>query len=82
MTEITEPLIVDVDLKESDLQRANFWFRLGNGPARSYIAILLIGGLLILWRFGIINLFDNPLIAAVIVVALTLPQKRRRPDAV
>ena len=73
MTEIKEPLIVDVDLKESDLQRANFWFRLGNGPARLYIAILLVAGLLILWRFGTANVFDNPPIATVIVVALIMP---------
>jgi hypothetical protein len=73
MTEPKEPLIVDVDLKELDLQRANFWYRLGSGRARFNIAILLVAGLLILWRFGTADLFANPPIAVVIVVAPILP---------
>lgn len=36
MTEANEPLIVDIDLKESDLQRASFWFRLGAGLLGNY----------------------------------------------
>lgn len=60
MTETNEPLIIDIDLKESDLQRANFWFRLGKWSTRLLLAMLFIAGLLLLWRFQSSNLFENP----------------------
>ncbi|MGH9972210.1 MAG: YcxB family protein [Pyrinomonadaceae bacterium] len=72
MSDTNEPLIVDVDLKESDLQRANFWFRLGKWSTWLYLVMLLVGGLLVLWRFKA-NLFDNPPMATVIIVSLALP---------
>ena len=73
MTVTSEPLIVDVDLKEFDLQRANFWFRLGQWSTRLFLVMLLVGGLLLLWRFQSTDLFSNPPLATVVVVTLLLP---------
>ena len=61
MTETNEPLIVDVDLKESDLQRANFWFGLKSWSNRLMLAIMPIAGLLLLWKADLSTLFERPL---------------------
>ena len=66
-------MIVHVDLGESDLQRANFWFRLGKWSTRLYLVMLLMGGVLVLWRFQFTNVFDNPPIATVVLVVILLP---------
>jgi hypothetical protein len=69
-----EQLVVDVDLTESDLQRANFWFRLGNWSHRLVLIVLPLAGLLLLWRFGFSsNLFQNPPAAAVLIVLVLFP---------
>ena len=73
MTETNEPLIIDIDLKESDLQRANFWFRLGKWSTRLLLAMLFIAGLLLLWRFQSSNLFENPPAATVVIVLIIIP---------
>jgi hypothetical protein len=73
MTETKESLIVDVDLKESDLQRANFWFRLGKWSTRLPLALLFVVGLLLLWRFQSGDLFHNPPAATVVTVLVLLP---------
>ncbi len=72
MGESNEPLIVDVDLKESDLQRANFWFRLG-WSTRLLLTMLFLAGLLLLWRFQSSNVFENPPAATVLIVLIILP---------
>jgi len=69
-----EQLVVDVDLTESDLQRANFWFRLGKWSHRLVLIALSLAGLLLLWRFGFSsNLFQNPPAAAVLIVLVLFP---------
>jgi len=74
MTESNEPLIVDVDLKESDLQRANFWFRLGKWSNRFVLIVLPFAGLFLLWRLeSSSNLFQNPPAAAVLIVLILFP---------
>jgi hypothetical protein len=73
MAEKIEPLIVDIDLKESDLQRANFWFRLGKWPTRFFLAMLLVAGLFLLWRFQSSNLMDNLPVAAIVIALITIP---------
>ena len=74
MAESTEPLVVDVDLKESDLQRANFWFQLGKWSNRVLLVFLPFAGLLLLWRFkSSSNLFQNPPVAAILIVLVLFP---------
>jgi hypothetical protein len=73
MTETNEPLIVDIDLKESDLQRANFWFRFGKWSTRLLLAVLFLAGLLLLWRFRSSNLLENPPAASVVIALLIIP---------
>ena len=57
MTEVNEPLIVDVDLKESDLQRANFWFGLKNWSTRLMLIVMPIAGLLLLRQVDFSSFF-------------------------
>jgi YcxB-like protein len=74
MAELNEPLIVDVDLKESDLQRANFWFQLGKWSNRLLLILLPFWGLLLLWRFEFSsNLVQNPPVAAILIVLVLFP---------
>lgn len=74
MAESNEPLVVDVDLKESDLQRANFWFRLGKWSSRLLLIVMPLAGLLLLWRFEFSSdVFHNPPLAAVLIVLVLFP---------
>src|SRR5688500_7863549 len=73
MTEATEPLIVDVDLRESDLQRANFWFGLRNWSNRLMLIVMPIAGLLLLPRVDLSTLFQRPLAATGVVILLGFP---------
>jgi hypothetical protein len=73
MTESNAPLTVDVDLTESDLQRANFWFRLGKWSTRLFLAILFVAGLLLLWRFQSSNLLENLTATAVVIALIMIP---------
>jgi hypothetical protein len=73
MTETNEPLIVDIDLKESDLQRANFWFRLGKWSTRLSLVMLCVAGLLLLWRFQSSNLLENLPATAAVITLITIP---------
>jgi hypothetical protein len=68
MTETNEPLIVDVDLKESDLQRANFWFGLNSWSNRLMVVLLPIAGLLLLWKTNVNDLFQRPVPATLIIL--------------
>lgn len=71
-SESNELLVVDVDLKESDLQRANFWFRLGSWSTRFLLILMPVFGLLLLWRIGIATLLESPP-AAVLLVFIIFP---------
>ena len=73
MTETNEPLIVDVDLKESDLQRASFWFGLRSWSNRLMLAVMPIAGLLLLWKANFSDLLQRPLPAIGILVFLGFP---------
>ena len=73
MAETTEPLIVDVDLKESDLQRAYFWFRLGRWSTRFLLLFLPLMGLFLLTRLDISNIFQNPPAATALIVLIVFP---------
>ena len=70
MTETNETFIVDVDLKESDLQRANFCFGLNSWSNRIMVVVLPIAGLLLLWKAGLSTLLQRPLPATGIIVFL------------
>ena len=73
MTEVNEPLIVDVDLKESDLQRANFWFGLKNWSTRLMLIVMPIAGLLLLRQVDFSSFFQRPLAATGVIVSLGFP---------
>lgn len=73
MTESNEKVVVDVDVKESDLQRANFWFRLGKWSTRLPLLTLLLFGLLILSRVQFSKIIENPILATPLVVFIVLP---------
>lgn len=67
-------LVVDVDLTELDLQRANFWFQLGKWSNRLLLIVSPFAGLLLLWRFGFSsNLIQSPPAAAVLIVLILFP---------
>jgi hypothetical protein len=73
MTEPNEPLTVDVDLKESDLQRANFWFGLKSWSNRLMLVVMPIGGLLLLWKVQFSTILQQPVVATGAVVLLSFP---------
>ncbi|HEU5238893.1 MAG TPA: YcxB family protein [Pyrinomonadaceae bacterium] len=73
MTETNEPLIVDVDLNESDLQRANFWFALKGWSNLLMLAIMPIAGLLLLWKVDLSRLSQHPLAATGAIIFLGFP---------
>jgi|SRR5215212_1392211 len=73
MTEANETLIVEVDLKESDLQRANFWFRLGKWSTRVLLVLMPLMGLLLLSRIEVSRIAESPLAASVLIVLIVFP---------
>jgi len=73
MTERNETLVVTVDLKEWDLQRANFWFRLGKWSKRILLVLMPLIGLLLLARVEVSKMFKNPPVAAVLTVLIVFP---------
>ncbi len=73
MIEANQALVVDVDLKESDLQRANFWFQLGNWSTRLLLVLMPLIGLLLLSRVGLSKMFESPLITTVLTVLIIFP---------
>jgi hypothetical protein len=73
MIEANEPLIVDVDLKESDLQRAHFWFRLGKWSTRILLVLMPLMGLLLLSRFGLSRMFETPINTTVLIILIIFP---------
>jgi hypothetical protein len=73
MTETNEPLTVDVDLQESDLQRANFWFGLKSWSNRLMLLVMPIGGLLLLWKVQFSTVLQQPLVGTGVVVLLGFP---------
>ena len=72
MTEANEPLIVNVDLKESDLQRANFWFRL-RWSTRILLVFLPLMGLFLLTRVDLPTIFQNPIAATALIILIVFP---------
>ena len=73
MTERNRTLIVNVDLKESDLQRANFWFRLGKWSTRLLLVSMPLMGLFLLSRVEVSNILENPPVATVLIVLIVFP---------
>jgi len=73
MIEFSDTLVVDVDLRESDLQLANFWFRLGKWSTRLLLLFLLLIGLLMLSRVELSRVFENPPAATVLIVLIVFP---------
>jgi hypothetical protein len=73
MTESNEPLTVDVDLTESDLHLANFWFGLKSWSNRLMLVVMPIAGLLLLWKVEFSTIFQQPLVATGAVVFLGFP---------
>jgi hypothetical protein len=73
MIESNGTVVVDVDLKESDLQRANFWFRLGKWSTRLLLITLLLIGLLFLSRIQFSKIIENPIVATPLIVLIVFP---------
>jgi hypothetical protein len=73
MTERNETVVVNVDLKESDFQRANAWFRLGKWSTRLSLVLMPLIGLLLLSRVEVSKMFENPPVAAVLTVLIVFP---------
>jgi hypothetical protein len=73
MTESNELLTVAVDLKESDLQRANFWFGLKSWSNRVMLVVMPIAGLLLLWKVQLSTISQQPIVATGAVVLLGFP---------
>jgi len=73
MIETNEPLIVDVDLKESDLQRANFWFGLKSWSNRLMLVVMPIAAVLLMVRLDLTTILQKPFTATLIFVFLTFP---------
>ena len=70
MTDLNEPLTVDIDLKESDLQRANFWFGLTGWSNRLTLILITLGGLLLLFRIAPSTVFPNSIALILSLVML------------
>jgi|GEM_PF-2359013 len=73
MIETKEQLIVDIDLKESDFQRANFWFRFGKWSKRLPFLLMPMFGLFLLWSITLSTVFTNPAAATAMVVLIVFP---------
>ncbi len=73
MIESNGKVVVDVDLKESDLQRANFWFRLGKWSTRLLLITFLLFGLLLLSRIQFSKIIENPIVGTPLVVLIVFP---------
>jgi hypothetical protein len=73
MTDSNLPLIVDVDLTETDLQRANFWFALKGWSNLLMLAIMPIAGILLLWKVNLATLSENALAGVGAVIFLGYP---------
>ena len=66
-------IIVDVDLTEADLQRANFWFTLKGWSNLLMWAIMPIAGLILLTKVNFSNLSENALAGVGAVIMLGFP---------
>jgi len=73
MTESNVPLVVEADLRESDLQRATLWFGLKSWSNRLMLAVMPLGGLLLLWRIDFSAITQTPLAAIGSIVLLGFP---------
>ncbi len=73
MTESNELLVVDVDLKELDLQRAYLWFRLGKWSTRLLLVLFAVAGLLLLSRVELSKIIQNPPAATALLVLILFP---------
>ena len=73
MIEANETLVVDVDMTELDLQRANFWFRLGNWSTRVLLVLMPLMGLLLLSWVEVPKVLESPVPATVLLVLIVFP---------
>ena len=73
MTESSDKVVVDIDLRESDLQRANFWFRFGKWSRKLPLIILPLFGLLLLSRGQFSKIIENPIAAMGVLVLFVYP---------
>lgn len=74
MTQSDEDLVVvDVDLKESDLQRANFWFGLRSWSNRLMLLVMPLAAVLLMLRLDVSAVFRKPFTATLVFVLLTFP---------
>ena len=73
MTDSKVPLVVNVDLNEGDLQRANFWFALKGWSNLLMMAVMPVAGLLLLWKVDLSNLSQHPLGATGAIIFLGFP---------
>jgi hypothetical protein len=74
MSESNEKLIVDIDLQESDIQRANLWFLLSKWSTRGLLVLPLFG-LLLLPKILLTKITPNGALAlfALIVFPILYP---------
>lgn len=71
MSETHETIVVNVNMSESDLQRANFWFHLSRWSIRFILLFFPIIGVLLLLQLDFT--VDAPMFATIIIVSLVLP---------
>lgn len=72
MSEPNETFTVAVQLGESDIQRANFWFQFSKWSTRLFFVLPLFG-LLLLSQVQISRIVENPIMATPIVVLIVFP---------
>lgn len=72
MNESSEAFTIAVQLRESDIQRANFWFQFSKWSTR-LLFVLPVFGLLLLSQVQVSKMIQNPIMATPIVVLIVLP---------
>jgi hypothetical protein len=72
MSESNETLSVAVHLRESDIQRANFWFQFSKWSTR-LLFVLPLFGLFLLSQVQISKVIENPIMATPLVVLIVFP---------
>lgn len=73
MTSSSEKVEVDVDLKESDIQRANFWFQFGKWSRKLPLIVFPLLGLLLLSQTRFSKIIENPIAATSLFVFFVYP---------
>jgi hypothetical protein len=72
MSELNETLTIAVQLRESDIQQANFWFRFSKWSTR-LLFVLPLFGLLLLSQLQISKLFENPMTVTSLFILIVFP---------